>query len=277
MTELTKRILIAVTGIPLLLGATWYGEWYFFSVVIIINTTAQWEFYRIHHNKNIFPQSLLGITTGIILLVGTQVENVFYTRWILLLALLIILASEMFRPYKNASVHIGITLLGVLYIPASLATFLYMRNHSLEYFPGKTNPGFYFIMSIFTAIWICDTFAYAFGKWLGRHKLFEKVSPKKTIEGGTAGLAGSILVFTVVKTLHIIPVTWAMVLLFGIAVGIFGQMGDLVESWFKRNAEVKDSSNILPGHGGMLDRFDSLLFAAPSLFLIIQLIQGYNI
>jgi phosphatidate cytidylyltransferase len=272
MHELSKRLLIASIGIPLLLVGTWYGGWYFFIIILVISVTAQWEFYRLQQYKELFPQHLLGISIGIIVLVGIQVENMFYTQWILILSLLILITSEMFRPYKNVSVHIGVTLLGILYIPVSLSTFLYLRHHSSDLFPDQANPGFFFIAAIFAAIWICDTCAYAVGNWLGKHKLYEKVSPKKTVEGAVAGLAGSILVFVAVKTINLLPLSWLMVVLYGMVVGVLGQLGDLVESWFKRDAGVKDSSNLLPGHGGMLDRFDSLLIASPSLFLINQLL-----
>jgi phosphatidate cytidylyltransferase len=272
MNELTKRVLIALIGIPLLLAATWYGEWYFFLMVLIISTTAQWEFYRLQHYKEIFPQNFLGIGVGIILLVGIQIENLYYTRWILILSLVILVISELFRPYKNVSAQIGVTLLGIFYIPGSLSTFIYLRHHSAEIFPDRMNPGFFFITAVLIAIWICDTFAYAFGRWLGKHKLYEKVSPKKTIEGAVAGLVGSMLVFITVKTTLILPLSWMLVVTYGMVIGVLGQLGDLVESWFKRDAGVKDSSQLLPGHGGMLDRFDSLLIVAPSLFLVNQLL-----
>lgn len=270
MSELSKRIIIAVFGIPFLLGMTWCGGWYFFALILLINITAQWEFYRLFQHKNIYPQTWTGITAGTLLLAGLQVENVIYFRIVLILVMLLILTVEMFRSNQNPGVQIAVTFLGIIYITGSLAAFLFLHKWSSSFFPEEQNPGFYFVLSIFAAIWICDTLAYTFGRLLGKHKLFEKVSPKKTVEGGVAGFIGSLLVFTCVKQLHILPLSWVMVLLFGAAVGILGQTGDLVESWFKRDAGVKDSSSLLPGHGGILDRFDSLLFVAPSLFIIME-------
>ena len=103
-------------------------------------------------------------------------------------------------------------------------------------------------------------------------KLFEKVSPNKTIEGGIAGVIGSLLVLVLVKLLALFDFTWFHTILIGIVIGIIGQMGDLVESWFKRDAGVKDSSALLPGHGGMLDRFDSIIFVSPAMFLMLNLL-----
>ena len=125
---------------------------------------------------------------------------------------------------------------------------------------------------ILISIWICDTFAYTFGKMLGRHKLYEKVSPNKTIEGGVAGLIGAVLTVVIVKIFNILPLDWSSAIIMGSAVGILGQIGDLVESWFKRDAGVKDSSALLPGHGGMLDRFDSLLFLSPTILILTLLL-----
>jgi len=127
-------------------------------------------------------------------------------------------------------------------------------------------------MLILITIWICDTFAYTFGKRLGKHKLYEKVSPNKTIEGSIAGLLGAILTVIIVKIFNILPFSWSSVLLIGATIGIFGQIGDLVESWFKRDAGVKDSSALLPGHGGMLDRFDSLFFLSPIILILTLLL-----
>jgi phosphatidate cytidylyltransferase len=125
-------------------------------------------------------------------------------------------------------------------------------------------------MTLFVAIWACDTFAYFVGKSIGKHRLFERVSPKKSIEGALGGLAGAVLAFLAVYYFEWYNISLELSLISGLIVGTFGQFGDLVESWFKRDAGIKDSSHILPGHGGILDRFDSLIFVAP-VFMIIYL------
>ena len=99
-----------------------------------------------------------------------------------------------------------------------------------------------------------------------------KASPNKTIEGSIAGLFGAILTVIIVKALNILPFDWYHVIFMGIIIGIFGQIGDLVESWFKRDVGVKDSSTLLPGHGGMLDRFDSLFFLSPIVSILTFLL-----
>lgn len=272
MGELAKRISVAAFGIPLLIGVNYLGGWYFFAIVLIISVVAQWEFYQIQKNKNIYPQKFSGIIKGIILLLTVQTQFWLEGSLLLIICLMLILANEMFRRQMNVSANIGVTLLGVLYIPFLLSSFLYLRGYIDFLFPHFKNAGFNFILVLFATIWICDTFAYGFGKWLGKHKLYEKVSPNKSMEGAIAGVVGSILTFVVVKYISILPISLMEVFLFGIVVGIVGQTGDLVESWFKRDAGVKDSSSLLPGHGGILDRFDSLIFVSPAMLVLVVIV-----
>ncbi len=128
------------------------------------------------------------------------------------------------------------------------------------------------LISIFVLIWLNDTFAYIVGKSFGKHKLFERISPKKTIEGFIGGfifaLAGAYFISFYYKLLT--PAQWLST---AAIVSVFGTLGDLVESKLKRNAGVKDSGNIMPGHGGILDRQDSIIFAIPFLFLLYQIIH----
>jgi phosphatidate cytidylyltransferase len=272
MGELAKRISVAIFGIPLLVGLNYLGGWYFFTVVLIISIIAQWEFYDLQKGNGIHPQKFSGIIKGIIILLTVQTKLWLEGSLLLIICLMLILATEMFRRQKNVSANIGVTLLGVMYIPFLLASFLYIRGYVDLLFPSVENAGFKFILIIFATIWICDTFAYGFGKWLGKHKLYEKVSPNKSIEGAVAGVIGSILTFTLVKYFSVLPVSFWQVIIFGVVTGIIGQTGDLVESWFKRDAGVKDSSALLPGHGGMLDRFDSLIFVSPAMLVLLVIL-----
>jgi phosphatidate cytidylyltransferase len=271
MNELAKRIIVAIFGIPLLIGSAFLGGWYFFSILAIVSITAQWEFYKIQEKKNIHPQNIIGILIGLLILLGIETGHWFITGGFMMMAIMIVLATEMFRQYENVSVNIGVTLLGIFYIPTFLGTLLFMRTQFDQLMPSVSNAGFKLVLVIFIGIWVCDTFAYGFGRMLGRHKLFEKVSPNKTWEGALAGVAGSIITLIVVK-LFLLPVlSWPFALSIGIIIGVIGQIGDLVESWFKRDAGVKDSSSLLPGHGGMLDRFDSIIFVSPALFIVINI------
>jgi phosphatidate cytidylyltransferase len=272
MRELTKRILVALIGIPAILGLTFLGGWFFFILILLISVVAQLEFYEMQKKKNFLPQRYNGIIAGILLLLGIQTGEWQPIGIGLVFILMLIMAFEMLRHHDNVSINVGITLVGILYIPLFLGTLIYTKSYVDDTFSGVQYSGFKYIMMILITIWICDTFAYAFGKTFGKHKLYEKVSPNKTIEGGVAGLMGAIVTVLIVKAFNILPMSWMSAIIIGFSVGLLGQMGDLVESWFKRDAGVKDSSTILPGHGGMLDRFDSLLFLSPSLLILTQLL-----
>jgi len=273
MSELAKRLSVAAFGIPALIFLNFLGGWYFFAVILLISVVAQWEFYQLQKHNKIYPQNISGIIAGIILLLTVQTNQWLAGSLLLIICLMMILANEMFRRQKNVSANIGVTFLGVLYIPLLIGSFLYLRTYVDHLYPNVEISGFIFILVVFAAIWICDTFAYAFGRLLGKHKLYEKVSPNKSIEGAIAGVVGSILTIGLVNYFNVLPISPLEVFLFGIAIGVLGQIGDLVESWFKRDAGVKDSSALLPGHGGMLDRFDSLIFVSPAMLILVVILN----
>ena len=161
--------------------------------------------------------------------------------------------------------NINITFGGVLYIAGLLGTMIALRNW--DSFNGTR-----FTMAMIFSVWLCDSCAYTFGMLWGKKKLIERVSPKKTIVGFVAGILGSFLSFYFMDNIGFIRIdlniTQLLILTF--IVGICGQLGDFVESMFKRDAGVKDSGKILLGHGGVLDRFDSLIFTSPLVFIFVS-------
>ncbi|HEX9740327.1 MAG TPA: phosphatidate cytidylyltransferase, partial [Ignavibacteriaceae bacterium] len=128
----------------------------------------------------------------------------------------------------------------------------------------------YLIISIFAAIWICDSAAYYGGTALGKHKLFARVSPNKTWEGAGFGFVFAVITIVLAKIIILNFLSLGTAIAIGIIIGLFGQIGDLIESLFKRDAGVKDSSSVIPGHGGIFDRFDSLLYTAPVILLYLK-------
>lgn len=150
---------------------------------------------------------------------------------------------------------------GVIYIPLSLSILILIRNGA---------EGISWIFFLLAIVFAGDTSAFYFGTYFGRHKLSPGISPGKTIEGSIGGILANILVGSGFKLLLFPHVPWGICLLFFILIGIAGQVGDLYESALKRKAGVKDSGNILPGHGGILDRIDALLFATPVLYFLIN-------
>jgi len=268
MKELPKRIFVAVLGIPLLLFIIYQGGIYFFGLTVVIDAAGQWELYKMSENRGAKPQRYIGILFGLLLLGAVQFGNPTWLAAVFFSLIIIIFAAEMFRNTGSALLNTGSTLLGIFYPAVFLAAMIYLRNNVNNILPAEENAGAYFTIALFISIWICDTFAYFFGKAFGKHKLFQRVSPNKTIEGAAAGVAGALLVFILLRISNILLISWEFAVICGLLSGIIGQLGDLVESWFKRDAGVKDSSNLLPGHGGMLDRFDSLLFVSPAYLIL---------
>jgi phosphatidate cytidylyltransferase len=127
---------------------------------------------------------------------------------------------------------------------------------------------------VFATIWICDSAAYYIGTAFGKHKLFPRVSPKKSWEGAIAGFVFAILAMVISKNIIIDFLSWNSVIGIGMIVGILGQVGDLIESLFKRDSGVKDSSNLIPGHGGIFDRFDSLIFSSPFILILLKIFES---
>jgi phosphatidate cytidylyltransferase len=276
MSELTKRIIVAIMGIPAIVVLTYLGGWYFFALISIISMVALWEFYTMQKKQDQKPQVVTGIAAGLLILIGFQTGEWILIGNLLILLVIGILLYEMLQANEKASINIGITIVGVVYIPFFMAMLLSTRNFLDQSLPDTIQAGFTFVMILLVTIWICDTLAYSVGSALGKHKLYEKVSPNKTWEGAVAGLLSAVLTIVCVKLLNLLPLDWFKSIILGLTIGTIGQLGDLVESWFKRNTGVKDSSSLLPGHGGMLDRFDSLIFLSPAMFILMHLFFNYR-
>ena len=244
--------------------ALYAAAFWFFGLVVLVNCLALFEYYKITiGNDKIF------LVTGTLL--GAIVPVIIYLfeyQWFsgyLILAVFLIFTDSLFRHNLLASVtaRIGAGVLGIIYIAFPISHLILIRD--LE-------QGRFWVLFLVCIIAANDTFAYYAGKGLGKHKLSPVVSPKKTVEGALGGLIGGVavaLVFNQIFLTHISPKEISMLAVF---IGILGQLSDLFESLIKRSAGVKDSGSILPGHGGMLDRIDSLIFPIPFLYyyLIFQ-------
>ena len=272
MKELMVRIVVSIVGIPLIVFIVLKGELYFFGLIVVIAALGQWEMYNLLKQKQALARRLPGLLLGFFIL-----HSVYYglTIWSVVasVALLILLfGQEMFINNGSPNLNISATLTGVVYPVLFLSALPFLRANAGAMLPEQGgNPSGYFVLTIIVSVWGCDTFAYIFGKQFGKHRLFERVSPKKSIEGAVAGVVGSVFVFFLSGWVGLVIIPPLLAVISGMIVGVFGQTGDLVESWFKRDAGVKDSSHLLPGHGGILDRFDSLLFISP-IFLILYLL-----
>ncbi|UOR04766.1 phosphatidate cytidylyltransferase [Hymenobacter aerilatus] len=303
MSNLTQRILYGVLGAVVLLFCIWYSAWTFAVFFGLVQMRMLWEFYRMMRKAGYKPAALLGggislMLFGAIYLVadahhytashinteavetieqfrarfqafriGKIAQNVLLSLAILLPTILIL--REMYSwPRENKLApfaNVGVALLGLLYVslPMSLLNVLAFSDNGYDYRR---------IFGLLLLVWCSDIGAYAAGKTFGKHKLALKISPGKTWEGAAGGfLLTLVMGWALVFLLPEMPLTTRLVA--AAIVAVFGPLGDLAESMLKRSVDVKDSGRIMPGHGGLLDRFDAFLFVVPVL-VVVQLLFG---
>jgi phosphatidate cytidylyltransferase len=267
---------MALWGIPLILFLSYMGSYYFLILILIINSLSIWEYYTILENKNFHAYRVLGLFLSTLIILTAFWFSIEYILLFLLIGTVLILFRHLKITRPIPSVNTAITLSGIFYITLFLASLVILRINFSQWTGTVNNPNIagYFFMFIWISLWLCDTLAYSAGHKLGKHKLAPQTSPNKTVEGAVAGLFGALFIYLVLGPFFLSPLSTIQLLLSGLIVGIAGQMGDLVESRFKRDAGVKDTSTLLPGHGGFLDRFDSLIFVSPFFYVIFYLMKS---
>ena len=265
----TNRTLINVIGIPAILYLLWRGGLGFALFIFLVMIIGLDEFYRMNTNERQSPVKLTGyIFTGLMAAYYFWLPAITLLQGLSLLACFIIITLfiEMGRDKLNPTRNMGITVLGIMYVPVLLGSVIALRNLDTVY-------STYFTVIMVVAIWICDSVAYIFGMKWGQKKIFPRVSPNKSWVGSIAGLVSTFIVFYGLRVQGILPdLTLLDVAVFSIITGFFGQVRDFAESLLKRDVGVKDSGKLLLGHGGVLDRFDSITFASPLTYAYITLI-----
>ncbi|MFQ6606350.1 MAG: phosphatidate cytidylyltransferase [Fidelibacterota bacterium] len=265
----TDRTLVNLLGIPGILFILWLGGLYFALFVTVVMILSLNEFYSINRPRNIHPLYAIGwiavLLSASYYYFAPELTNIQLIG-VLMTLVLGVLAVETFRRKPNSTYNIAITVLGILYIPILLGALIGLRQYDTAH---QTR----FTLSLIIAIWTCDSAAMFFGKLWGKKKALEAVSPNKTVVGAVAGLITAMLIFLLFQQFNWIGtrITYTDVIALGIVAGIFGQLGDFAESKFKRDLGLKDTSNFLRGHGGVLDRFDSLIFASPLAYLYLTI------
>lgn len=247
------------------------SEWTFFSFLLLVNFLGQWEFFKLIKNDRSNPSLILSIILGTtsvcitFLFAAGYIPASFFS--FILFPLLIIYIQELYSKSQLPFRNLSFSFLSVIYIslPLSLSVFLVFNNFGIfDYDFNNYYPGI--ILGIFILIWLYDTFAYLIGISIGRNRLFERISPKKSWEGCIGGGILTLGAAFFINTIIPFPGTISWLILSFIAI-FAGTIGDLIESKFKRSIDIKDSGSLLPGHGGILDRIDSLLFIIPWIWL----------
>lgn len=276
--SLPFRIGSAVVFLPLLVLMAKVGGivWLLFTVLMV--GLALREFYAMMESKGLRPHWKSGTFAVLLLPVAGylrfrtgRVEEWHLGGFLTVLIGAVLLAELRRGAGKQAVANIASTLLGVLYVGWLGSHVGLLRELPVPRHEAYARGMSYALLPFFIA-WTCDTAAYACGLAWGRHRLMPEVSPQKSVEGAVAGLAGAVLAAFLARAWFARYLTPFDAAALGVLVGVFGQLGDLVESLLKRDAAAKDASRLIPGHGGVLDRFDSILFAAPIVyyFLLFQ-------
>jgi phosphatidate cytidylyltransferase len=268
---LAQRLLTAAVAIPLLIGlVSWAPRWLFVTVMLAMALLGQWELYRMFARVGVRAEQVAGLLLGGIVVLAFAAGA--QPGWPVPLALSFAVAGCLALGLRRAAgpgvewAGIALTLLGVCYCAWLLGHVIWLR--ALPEGAGLT----YLVLAV---TWCGETAAYFVGRRWGRRKLAPRISPAKTVEGGVAQVAVSVAAAVVtawvvalrgLPPLHLVGV--------GLALGIVGQVGDLAESFLKRSADTKDASGLVPGHGGLLDRLDSLLFNVPALYYYVKIFSN---
>lgn len=267
---LATRLIASALFLPCLLIIARRGGYYFLALVDIMILVGLWEFYRMMEAKGLRPYKAMGILGGLALSWYVYFQQGLYANFFLSVIFIGIMALELARSDRGLAVyHISVTVFGVFYVAWLGSHLILLRElphvRGLDY-----SLGFSFVTVTFAVTWCYDTGAYFIGSLFGRHRVFPGISPGKTVEGVAGGVAFALAGAFITRALvapYLGPATAA-----GLAVGgsVLAQLGDLCESMIKRDVKIKDASRTIPGHGGVLDRFDSLLFTAPLVYYVFK-------
>jgi phosphatidate cytidylyltransferase len=268
--SLVKRIAAATIFLPCFFIIAHRGGIYYLILIDLIIVVGLFEFYKMTETKGLRPYKWIGILSGGALPWYLFFRQGMYANVLLTLTFMAVMIAELVRKDKGHAIyHISVTIFGVLYVSWLGSHLMLLRElpviAHLDY-----RVGFNFVLLLFALTWCYDTGAYTFGRLFGRRKLFPSISPGKTVEGMLGGTFLSIAGVLAVQTLFETRLTVLEAVLLATAGSIIGQIGDLVESMIKRDVRIKDSSAAIPGHGGALDRFDSLLFTAPLVYYTLR-------
>jgi phosphatidate cytidylyltransferase len=255
-----KRLIVAAVLLPVIyLYIMYLPSGYFLLLLAAVSFLAMSEFYSMYHVSGILKYACLFF--------GVSILSVFYVSKdlmpdvIILSVMAVIIIRLLIKRNPLSSLHdISPPVLGLLYIPVLLAFQAQIRKLGPEW-----------IIFLYALVWASDTMAYYLGTWIGKRKLYIEVSPNKTVAGAIGSLMGGAIAAILLRSTIVPLLTVSSAVSIGIIIGIISIVGDLVESMFKRDAGVKDSGIVIPGHGGILDKIDGVLFAGPMLYWVLTI------
>lgn len=280
ISETTQRVLVAAVGIPLAVAAVYLGGWILALLLVTVAVLAALEFYRMAEKKGARPLRLVGaaLAAAFVLLAGLAASGGPNDAGFATLTTVGVLVTASAAIWTRGTageplLATATTIFGAYYTGALIAFGLFLRH-----MPGIEGAwhGTAIVFAPVLVTWASDTFAYFVGRRWGTRKLIPRVSPGKTVQGATGAVIGSVVVAVaysyVLQSFSTYHLTIIDAAVFGLLISVAAQIGDLAESLFKRDSGVKDTGTLLPGHGGVLDRFDSLLFTLPLAYLFFSVV-----
>lgn len=260
---LRQRLISAVVLMPIVIVIWWFGGWVYSVFVALFTMVAAWELLRLLQREAFFVP-VIGLTlplTAMLVLEAALPLSAMRFQVLLGFSILVALIVALFLPHRRPASDVLLSLAAALYLGMTLRFLVLLRLWP--------ETGREWVALATLTIWVADSGAYFIGRSLGRHKLWPRVSPKKTWEGLFGGLTMGILAAIWLAPMLIPSLLWWQGALLGLIVGMGGAFGDLSESLFKRQVGAKDSSHFIPGHGGFFDRVDSFIFVAPLVYLLV--------
>ena len=275
LSNLGKRLIVAAVGIPALVFIIREGDWWLYIFCILVSVLGSWELAAMLLGKQIEIGKQLATVLAILLVSMFQFSQQIFINsqsfssgeagLLFIFIMFVIVAYLKMAKFgvENYTTRLSLAILTAIY-PAFFISFSILIHR--DFGPD----GWIILLFVFVNTWIADTFAYGFGRWLGKRKLAPIISPKKTWVGFFASfLGGAFTAFLFYVAMPDLKIERLIAL--SLAATLFGQVGDLIESAIKRDCGVKDSSNLIPGHGGVLDRFDSLMMALPAVYFLLRI------
>lgn len=273
MNSFVKRTITGVIFVILIIGSVILSHWAFATLFLVVSLGGLFEFFKISKalGANLNKSLLLLMATLLYALISLTAFG-FFKPPVLIYGLLVfpvIMATELFRKTSTPLANVAYSIAGLLWIVVPLA--LLNGFFNLSEGPAWHHSGA--LLGFFLILWIYDSGAYIFGSLFGKRRMLERISPKKSWEGFAGGVLLGILTAFLISA-SFIEFSLSRWMIIALMIIIFGTLGDLTESMLKRSAGIKDSGSILPGHGGILDRFDAVFIAAPVVFILIFLFRG---
>ncbi len=270
--NLTQRLIVAAVAIPAILFMVFLGGDLFLYFVLLLAAIGMYEYLsgaKIAMHSPFFMVPFAGVVASVYLTAtGNDVLGGLCLLGIFILIGIMLAVGK--EPIDRLYSRLTYIVWGCFYI-GLLYPFVYLIRGETGWMEAA--PGQWWLFLLLGSLWLGDTAAMFFGKMFGKHKLAPIVSPNKTVEGFIGGFIGVVIVAMIFKIFWLTDINAYHLIIISILIGLFGQLGDLVESLWKRSLGIKDSSALIPGHGGVLDRFDSLLFSAPVLYLYLKYIM----